>query len=247
MSHPADLPLGSVVPDWKPASLPTRDPLEGRFCRLEALDAGRHAESLHAANGLDARGAMWTYLPYGPFDTAEAYRAWVDEMSRRSDPLLYAIIDTATGRAIGVAGYLRIDPGNGSIEVGHLAYSPLLQRRPAATEAMYLLMERAFGLGNRRYEWKCHSLNQPSRAAAQRLGFSYEGLFRQATVVKGRNRDTAWFSLLDREWPPLRDAFRRWLDPANFDAAGRQRERLSDLTAPLLAARDYGDSMLEKS
>ena len=174
---------------------------------------------------------MWTYLSYGPFDTLNSYRGWAEEMSRRSDPLFYAIIERATERALGVASYLRINPPAGTIEVGHIGYSPPLQRTPAATEAMFLMMERAFTLGYRRYEWKCDSLNGPSRAAAQRLGFSFEGVFRQATVVKGRNRDTAWFSVIDGEWPALRDAFQRWLHPANFDEQGKQRMRLSALTA----------------
>jgi RimJ/RimL family protein N-acetyltransferase len=173
---------------------------------------------------------MWTYLPYGPFDSLDTYRAWTDEISRRSDPLFFAIIDRASGRAVGLASYLRIDPAAGSIEVGHLLYSPLLQRTPAATEAMFLMMEGAFKLGYRRYEWKCDVLNAPSRAAAQRLGFSFEGIFRQAVVVKARNRDTAWFSIIDTEWPALANAFQRWLDRANFDPHGKQRERLSTLT-----------------
>jgi RimJ/RimL family protein N-acetyltransferase len=146
-------------------------------------------------------------------------------------------VDSASGRAIGVASYMRIDPRNGSIEVGHINYSPLLQRKPAATETMYLMMKRAFELGYRRYEWKCDALNAPSRAAAQRLGFSFEGVFRQATVYKGRSRDTAWYATIDSEWPELERAFLRWLDPANFDAQGNQRLRLSDLTAPTLKQR----------
>ena len=152
-------------------------------------------------------------------------------MCRCTDPLFYAIIDAATEEAVGVASYLRIDPRNGSIEVGHLGYSLLLQRTPAATEAMYLMMERVFRLGYRRYEWKCHALNAPSRAAAQRLGYSFEGVFRQAAVVKGRNRDTAWYSVIDKEWPMLEAAFLRWLHPTNFDEQGRQRARLSALIA----------------
>jgi RimJ/RimL family protein N-acetyltransferase len=147
------------------------------------------------------------------------------------DPLFFAIVDAKTGRAVGLASYLRIDPRVGSIEVGHLRFSSLLQRTPAATEAMALMMRRAFELGYRRYEWKCDALNAPSRAAAERLGFEFEGIFRQARLNKGRNRDTAWFSILDREWPALRPAFERWLDPANFDANGKQRARLSELTA----------------
>jgi RimJ/RimL family protein N-acetyltransferase len=148
-------------------------------------------------------------------------------MSHRTDPFLYAIIDLATERAVGLAGYLRIDPANGSIEVGHLNYSPLLQRTPGATEAMYLMMTRAFALGYRRYEWKCHALNAPSRSAALRLGFTFEGIFRQAAVVKGRNRDTAWYSIIDSEWPALKQAFERWLAPENFDERGIQRTPLS--------------------
>jgi len=222
-------PIGFPLPDWKPPALPSREPMDGRFCRLEPLNPELHAPSLHAANALDVEGRMWTYLPYGPFDTPDNYRAWAGTMCVCSDPLFYAIIDTATGRAAGVASYLRIEPRSGSIEVGHLGYSPLLQRTPAATEAMYLMMERAFTLGYRRYEWKCDALNAPSRAAAQRLGFSFEGVFRQANVVKGRNRDTAWYSVIDGEWPALKDAFLRWLHPTNFDEQGRQRARLSDL------------------
>jgi RimJ/RimL family protein N-acetyltransferase len=204
--------------------------MEGRFCRLEKLDPALHAASLYVANSLDADERMWTYLGYGPFDSEEAYRAWVDEVSHKSDPLFFAIIDRESDRAIGVASYLRIDPRAGSIEVGHIAYSPLLQGTTAATEAMFFMMKRAFDLGYRRYEWKCDALNAPSRAAAERLGFTFEGIFRQAIIVKGRNRDTAWFSITDKEWPSRHEAFQQWLDPANFDAQGRQLTKLSALT-----------------
>jgi RimJ/RimL family protein N-acetyltransferase len=180
---------------------------------------------------------MWTYLGVGSFDSFETYRAYVEKVSQTADPQFYAIVDAASTRAVGVGAYLRIDPGNGSIEVGHLAFSPLLQKTPAATEAMYLMMRQAFELGYRRYEWKCNALNAPSRRAAQRLGFSNEGVFRQATVDKGRNRDTAWYAMIDSEWPALEAAFRKWLDPANFDEQGRQRVSLSDLTAPILVAQ----------
>jgi RimJ/RimL family protein N-acetyltransferase len=172
---------------------------------------------------------MWAYLPYGPFDSAASYDEWVQAKSASRDPMFLAIVDRATDRPVGVASYMRIDPANGSIEVGHLAYSPLLQRTAAATEVMFLMMDQVFALGYRRYEWKCDALNAPSRAAALRLGFTFEGIFRQAAVVKGRNRDTAWYSVIDREWPALREAFRRWLEPANFDAEGRQRWRLAEL------------------
>ncbi len=208
--------------------------MQGRFCRIEPLDADLHAESLYAANSLDTEGRMWTYLPYGPFDTLDSYRSWVESVCNSNDPLFHAILDNRTGRAVGVASYLRIDSRNGCIEVGHLGYSPLLQRTPAATEAMFLMMERVFDLGYRRYEWKCNALNLPSCRAAERLGFSYEGIFRQAVIVKGRNRDTAWYAMIDTEWPALREAFRRWLHPENFDEQGKQRTRLTELTSPLL-------------
>jgi len=224
-------PIGWPLPDWSPRSRPPRAPMEGRFCRIEPLDPGRHAAGLFAANAEDTAGRIWTYLPYGPFTSPEAYLGWAETMARGEDPLFHAILDRASGRALGVASYLRIDPPVGVIEVGHINYAPALQRRPAATEAMYLMMRRAFDeLGYRRYEWKCDALNAPSRAAAERLGFTYEGLFRQATIYKARNRDTAWYSILDREWPALRDAFERWLDPANFSPDGKQRQSLSSLT-----------------
>ncbi len=223
-------PIGSPVPGWTARPRPPRTAMDGRYCRLEPLDPARHADDLFAANAGDTDGRNWTYLGTEPPATREAYRAWAEGMAAGDDPLFHAIVAQDTGRAVGVAAYLRIDPANGVIEVGHINYSPLLQRTRAATEAMALMMRRAFDeLGYRRYEWKCDSLNAPSRAAAERLGFQYEGLFRQALVYKGRNRDTAWFSILDREWPALRAAYERWLDPANFDGAGRQKARLPDL------------------
>jgi RimJ/RimL family protein N-acetyltransferase len=209
----------------------------GRYCRVEPIDLDRHAAELYEANRRDPSGRAWTYLFAGPFDTFEAYRQWMTSSCLSDDPLFHAIIDGATGKAIGVASFMRIDLKNGVIEVGNINYSPLLQRTRAATEAMYLMMKRAFALGYRRYEWKCDSLNAPSRAAAQRLGFSYEGIFRQAVVYKGRSRDTAWYAMIDSEWPGLDEAFTRWLDLDNFDAQGRQRLRLSDLTAPILKRR----------
>ena len=238
MNHEAngsDQPLGPVVPGWKPPPFPSREPMEGRFCVLEPLDPERHAADLHRACALDRDGRNWSYLPYGPFESPESYRAWMSETCLGQDPMFFAIVDKETGSAVGVCSYLRIDPRAGSIEVGHLNYSPLLQKKPAATEAMVLMMERAFGTGYRRYEWKCNALNAASRAAAQRLGFSFEGLFRQASVVKGRNRDTAWYSVIDAEWPLLRSAFDIWLSLANFDENGMQKTRLSELTRPLLA------------
>jgi RimJ/RimL family protein N-acetyltransferase len=230
-------PVGFAVPGWKSPQPPARAVMEGRCCRLEPLVADVHAAQLHKANALNVDGSMWTYMGYGPFQTLDDYRRWAEGAARGSDPLFFAIVDRATNRPVGVASYLRIDPLNGCIEVGHLAYSPLLQRTRVATEAMYLMMEHAFTLGYRRYEWKCNSLNLPSRAAAQRLGMSYEGVFRQATIVKGRNRDTAWYSVIDAEWVALKEAFVKWLVPANFDGQGKQRVALSALTGPLLKQR----------
>jgi RimJ/RimL family protein N-acetyltransferase len=224
-------PIGPPLPDWTARPRPPRTPLQGRLCRLEALDADRHAKELHEAYAADD-GRNWTYLPYGPFPSAEVYAEVLRSVQAGEDPVFHAIVDLRSERPVGVASYLRIDPGNGSIEVGHLSYSPALQRHPAATEAMYLMMRRAFDeLGYRRYEWKCDSLNEPSRRAALRLGFRFEGIFRQAMVVKGRSRDSAWYSILDSEWPRLRSAFERWLDPANFDALGKQRAGLAELRA----------------
>jgi RimJ/RimL family protein N-acetyltransferase len=219
-------PIGEPVPDWAPSARPPRTPMVGRWCRLEPLDPERHAAQLHAANAADHEGRMWTYLFTGPYASEADYRAWADRAAASEDPLFHAVLDP-TGHALGIAAFMRIDPAMGVIEVGNIAYSPLLQRTAAATEAMYLMMRRAFDeLGYRRYEWKCDSLNAPSRAAAMRLGFRYEGLFRQAVVYKGRNRDTAWYSIIDHEWPALRERFEDWLDPANFDANGRQKSPL---------------------
>jgi RimJ/RimL family protein N-acetyltransferase len=219
-------PIGPPVIDWTPRRTPQRTPIAGRFCSLEPLDAERHAADLYAAN---CDPACWTYLFYGPFHNFESYRRWLTEVMALTDPLYYAIVDHGSRKAVGVAAYLRIDPPNGVIEVGHLNFSPALQRTAAATEAMYLMMRRAFDeLGYRRYEWKCDSLNAPSRRAAERLGFTYEGIFRQAIVYKGRARDTAWYSIIDTEWPARKAAFEHWLAAENFDPAGHQRRRLAD-------------------
>lgn len=231
-------PIGEPLPDWVPPPFPPPTVLVGRICRVEPLDVARHAEALFEANAYDQEQRNWTYLGVGPFADFAAYQGWLESVATVADPQFYSIVHVATGQAVGISAYLRITPEFGSIEIGHVNFSPLLQRTPLATEAMYLLMANAFALGYRRYEWKCDALNAPSRAAAQRFGFAYEGVFRQAMVYKGRTRDTAWFSVIDREWPALCAAFEQWLDQANFDAAGQQRVRLSELTAPLLARRD---------
>lgn len=229
-----DQPIGFPLPDWTAPPLPPRETLTGRYCQVEPLDPSRHPEDLHTANMLDPSGRAFTYLSSGPFGSLEAYRHWITASCLGTDPLFHAIVDGVTSKAVGVAAYMRIDPANGVIEVGHLNFSPLLQQTRAATEAMHLMMKNAFALGYRRYEWKCDSLNAPSRAAALRLGFSYEGRFIQAIVYKRRNRDTDWFSITDREWPALCAAQEQWLAPDNFDGEGRQRVSLSVLTAPLL-------------
>jgi len=221
-------PIGAALPGWAARPAPPREPMEGRYCRIEPLDPARHAEDLFAAFTEDREGRIWTYLPYGPFATLADLRAWMEQSCLGDDPLFHAIVDKAGGRALGVASYLRITPEVGVIEVGHINYAPALQQTPAATEAMFLLMARVFdGLGYRRYEWKCNALNDASRSAALRLGFSFEGVFRQATIVKGRNRDTAWFSILDSEWPEAKAAFEAWLAPENFDGAGKQKKSLA--------------------
>ncbi len=226
-------PIGASVPDWTPPPAPTRMVLDGRYCRLEPLTLA-HAPALFEVLSADDEGRIWTYMPNGPFASADAYRAWVWDAALGADPLHYAIV--VDGQPGGTASYLRIAPAAGSIEVGFITYSPALQRTRAATDAMYLMMRWAFDVGYRRYEWKCNALNAASRRAAQRLGLSYEGVFRQAVVVKGRNRDSAWYAAIDSEWPAIRAAMETWLDPANFDGEGVQRQSLSALTRPVLVA-----------
>ena len=224
-------PVGQPLPNWSPVKRPDRVTLQGQTCRLVPLVAQAHARELYDANAQDETGADWTYSGVGPFKSFEEYQSYCEACERSEDPLFFAILDEATGKAVGSATLMRIDPANGAIEVGTIKYSPLLQRTTAATEAMYLMMKYAFDLGYRRYEWKCDSHNEPSRRAAERLGFQFEGLFRQAVVYKGRNRDTTWFSILDSEWPAIRSAMEAWLSPDNFTADGRQRKPLGELIA----------------
>ncbi len=227
-------PIGQPVSDWRPASPPPRTVMEGRFCRLEPIDPDRHASDLFVAFRADEQHRNWTYLPYGPFEAEADFRDWMVGACLGDDPMFHAIVDGESDYAVGVASYLRIEPKIGVIETGHLHYSPHLQRRPAATEAMFLMMRRVFSeLGYRRYEWKCDVLNAPSRKAAERLGFRFEGIFRQATLYKGRNRDTAWYSILDKEWPLLEQAFSAWLDPVNFDDLEQQKTSLMALITKL--------------
>jgi len=226
--------IGAPVDGWSAPPPPPRAVIGGRRCTLEPLDVQRHGADLYGAVSHDSNGRNWTYLAYGPFADDASYLQWLRSVSDLADPMFYAIIDSASGAAVGVGSYMRIDPANGCIEVGHLHFSPLMQRTPVASEAMYLMMKQVFELGYRRYEWKCDSRNAPSRQAAQRFGFSFEGVFRQATLYKGRNRDTAWYAIIDKDWPAIKAAYERWLAPQNFDDAGQQRESLSALTRPLL-------------
>ncbi|KAJ56189.1 hypothetical protein ACMU_10580 [Actibacterium mucosum KCTC 23349] len=229
--------LGAVVDGWTPPPRPGPDLLQGQYVRLERLNAASHAADLFNAFA-PGGDPLWTYMHVGPFHSAAQFHRWAAQAAAAEDPFFYAICDTKTGRALGQAALMRIDPAAGSIEVGSITYGPALQQTPAATEAMMLMMQWAFGAGYRRYEWKCNALNLPSRRAAQRLGFSYEGVFRQAMVSKGRNRDTAWFAVIDSEWPALKAAYDAWLAPSNFAANGAQAERLSDLTGLVRVASD---------
>ncbi|MGI9373759.1 MAG: GNAT family N-acetyltransferase [Hyphomicrobiales bacterium] len=224
------LPIGEDVPGWNGATPPDRIPIEGRYCRLEALESARHLDGIFAAFSHDPEGKLWTYMPQGPFLSRDELAAWMEDAQHSKDPHFYALIDQQTGQAIGQASYLRIDPSNGVIEVGNIAFSPLLQRTPKATEAMFLMMKQAFDVwGYRRYEWKCDALNAASRKAAARFGFTYDGLFEQAVIYKGRNRDTTWYSILDKDWPRVKHGFETWLSPKNFDETGVQKQKLSDL------------------
>lgn len=221
--------VGLPLPDWCEPPHPPKVALAGWGCLVEPLDVSRHAVSLWQAFSRDD-GRMWTYLTSGPFADFAAFKIWLERVSQTADPQFYAIVDALSGEALGLAAYLRIAPQAGSLEVGWLHFSPALQGTRLATAAMVLMMQNAFALGYRRYEWKCNTLNEPSRRAALRLGFQFEGVFRQAVINKGRNRDTAWFSVLDGEWPALKAHFTAWLADDNFDAAGRQKMALSALT-----------------
>ncbi|HEX8167234.1 MAG TPA: GNAT family N-acetyltransferase [Beijerinckiaceae bacterium] len=215
---------------WTPRPRPERRVHEGRYLRLEPL-AARHGDALFAAGSGEGGEALWRYLPQRLVDRA-AFDAWFDGAVASEDPLFFAAVDRHTGRAEGRLSLMRIDPGNGVIETGHLLFGPRLSRTRGATEAIYLLARHVFDdLGYRRFEWKCNDRNEPSKRAALRFGFTFEGVFRQHMVVKGENRDTAWYSILDGEWPARRRAFERWLDPSNFDEAGCQRLSLASLNA----------------
>ena len=212
---------------WMPRAWPERRVFEGRYVRLEPLDPARHGDDLFAAGSGAEAERMFRYLPERPFPDRASFEPWLDDAASSADTIMYAAVDPKTGRAEGRLSFMRIDAANGVIETGKILFGPRMARTPAATEAIYLQARHVFDdLGYRRFEWKCDDRNEPSKQAALRFGFTFEGVFRQHMVIKGQNRDTAWFALLDRDWPARRHTFERWLDPANFDAAGQQRTRL---------------------
>ncbi len=230
-------PIGVAVPGWTGVDRPSRTSMEGRFCRIEPLATERHLPDLFEAYSDDTGGKLWTYMTDGPFNSIDELRNWMEPACALDDPLFHALIDLATGKAVGMAAYMRIKPKLGVIEVGSITYSTRTQGTSVATEAMFLMMRRVFNeLGYRRYEWKCDSLNAASCRAAERLGFTFDGLFEQAVVYKGRNRDTAWYSILDRDWPPIEKAFVTWLNADNFDEHGQQKRKLQELIASELKA-----------
>lgn len=222
--------VGDLVENWSPAKRPPANVMRGNYCLLEPLDINKHAAELFDSLSIDNQGESWTYLPYGPFNTVDDFQDWLKKTMADKDTLLFVILSAKTQLPIGIAGYLRINPDHGVIEVGHLHFSKLLKRTPVSTEAMYLMMRHIFEeLKYRRYEWKCHSLNQASCNAALRLGFKFEGIFRQSHVFKNRNRDTAWFSILGHEWPEIKEKFIKWLRPSNFNADGEQIVSLREI------------------
>ena len=230
-------PIGEALPDWTPPPAPPHAPLQGAWARLEPLSLAAHGDDLWEAVQLDPEGRTWTWMSHGPFADRAALDAVLAGYEASSDPLFFAVRASASGRVEGLMSLMRITPAAGTIEVGNIWWGPAMQKTPTATQTIRLLMELVFSLGYRRLEWKCDHLNAASRKAAMRFGFSYEGVFRQALVYKGRTRDTAWYACIDSEWPALQAAYDRWLDPENFDAEGRQKTSLAELTAPILVAR----------
>jgi RimJ/RimL family protein N-acetyltransferase len=220
-------PTGHPLPHWRPPAAPVPVPLSGDYCQLAPLDPAAHAEGLFQAIVQESDPKSWTYLPAEPPTPFSEFQNWLHGKFLDPSFRFYVIQGGTPARLLGTTAFMRLDPPNGVIEVGWVMFGPALQRTPAGTEAIYLQLKHAFELGYRRVEWKCDSLNAPSRSAALRYGFTFEGIFRQAIVVKGRNRDTAWYSMLDREWPERSAAFVRWLSPDNFDAQGRQRRSLA--------------------
>lgn len=222
--------VGDSIENWMPRKRPSGTSMRGNYCILEPLKPNEHALKLFESFQYDDRGELWTYLFHGPFDTYRAFHDWLEACALDNNDLYFTILDIKTNEPVGITAYLRINPEHGVIEIGDNHYSKRLQKTPAATEVMYLMMYRVFEeFKYRRYEWKCDSLNQASRMSAQRLGFKFEGIFRQDKVYKNRNRDTAWYSIIDKEWPEIKDRLQRWLDPSNFDADGNQIVKLKEI------------------
>ncbi len=218
--------------NWTPRARPARQILDGRYCRLEPIKASKHGDQLFEASSVADAAERFRWLFEYPPRTRQEFQSWLDKVEASEDPLVFAVVDKTSGKAAGRQSLMRIDTAHGVIEIGGIYWGPLIARRPAATEALYLFADYAFEeLGYRRFEWKCHDMNEPSKRAALRFGFKFEGVFRQHVVFKGANRDTAWFSIIDSEWPTLSRAYRAWLDPGNFDAAGAQRRKLQDIRA----------------
>ena len=218
--------------NWQPRPRPERKVLEGRYVRLEPLDAARHGDGLFEASSVSDADGRFRWLPEFAPEKREDFQPWLDKAEASADPLYFAVIDKASGKVAGRQTLMRIEPAHGVIEIGHIYWGPLVARKPAATEAQFLFAQYAFDdLGYRRYEWKCYNNNAPSKRAAERVGFKFEGIFRQNLVVKGENRDTAWYSIIDKEWPDLKKAYEAWLDPSNFDDQGQQKRRLEDFQA----------------
>lgn len=218
------------MPEWTARPYPSNVTLQGEFCRIEPIHPERHAGALYAAYRSAPDDRDWTYLSIGPFQDEESFRHYLETIAHSTDPKHYAIVSRKHDQVVGTFSLMRIDPNSGSIEVGFVVFSPLLKQTPASTEAHFLLMKYVFDdLQYRRYEWKCDSLNAPSRHAAERLGFRFEGTFRQAIVYKGRSRDTCWFSIIDKEWPSIKAAFLSWLSSSNFDADGKQIQSLTEI------------------
>jgi RimJ/RimL family protein N-acetyltransferase len=223
--------------NWQPRPRPERVPLEGRYVRLEPLSAVTHGDGLFEAATVPDAAQRFRYLGEYPPESRAAFQPWLDKAEASTDPLYYSVIDKKTGRVAGRQTFLRITPNDGVIEIGHIYWSPLISRQPAATEAHFLFMQHAFdGLGYRRWEWKCNNRNEPSKRAAARFGFTFEGVFRQHMVIKGENRDTAWYSIIDKEWQALKQAYMEWLDPSNFGADGMQKRRLEEISASVALA-----------
>ena len=228
MAKKIERPVGPIVDPLPVGNVPDMRPLHGRWIRMDHVSGAKHAADLYASfDGKDPEGHIWTYMGYGPFASQEEFTEWVKAREAARDPWFYAFVRRDTGKALGMGAFMRNDAANGVIEIGHIWMSPELQQTREATEAIYLMMRHCFDdLGVRRLEWKCDSLNAPSRKAADRFGFTFEGIFRQHYIIKGRNRDTAWFAMLDTEWPKAKKAFEAWLREDNFDVGGQQKAKL---------------------